>query len=305
METSAATPLVGEAVCLTAAMLWATAVVLFRGAIREHGARTINLAKGLIATLLLTVTVLVVGGWSSLITAPPAHLGWLAASGLVGLTLGDTALFAAVGKLGAHNGLLLQTLAPVFAATLAFPLGERLNVIQLLGAALVLVGVMAVISSQRNGRKGASDLPPRVLTAGLVFGVLAAFGQGSGVVLAKLGMAEIPTLPATTFRLATSVAGLLVIAAFRGGLRPLTHALSDRATARRVVPASVIGTYLAMSLMMLGIALAPASIAAVLLATPPVFSLLLESWLDRTWPQAVGVAGTIVTVAGVAVLSVG
>ncbi len=71
---------------------------------------------------------------------------------------------------------------------------------------------------------------------------------------------------------------------------------------RRMLPAAFLGTYLALVLMMVGVALAPATIAAVLLATSPIFGLVIEAVADRKPPTAFAVIGTIVAVAGVAVL---
>jgi drug/metabolite transporter (DMT)-like permease len=55
--------------------------------------------------------------------------------------------------------------------------------------------------------------------------------------------------------------------------------------------------------MMAGVDLAPASIAAVLLSTGPVFSLTIESAIERRLPTVRGVVGTLLAVTGVAVLS--
>ncbi|HSN57128.1 MAG TPA: DMT family transporter, partial [Candidatus Sulfomarinibacteraceae bacterium] len=132
--------MLGELASLTAAALWATSVVLFRGPIASWGARAVNLAKCLIGAVLLALTLPATGGYAELATAPGRDLAFIALSGLVGLTLGDTALFAAVARLGAHRTLLVQTTAPVFAGLLAAAGGERLAPGQLLGAAVVLAG---------------------------------------------------------------------------------------------------------------------------------------------------------------------
>lgn len=71
---------------------------------------------------------------------------------------------------------------------------------------------------------------------------------------------------------------------------------------RRMLPAAFLGTYLALLLMMIGVALAPATVAAVLLATSPIFSLVIEAVADRKRPTLLAVVGTITAVAGVAVL---
>jgi drug/metabolite transporter (DMT)-like permease len=109
-------------------------------------------------------------------------------------------------------------------------------------------------------------------------------------------------MPATLLRLAAGASGLVVVAAFGGWLSSLGNALQDREPMRRMVPAAFFGTFLALVLMTVGVALAPATIAAVLLATSPIFSLVIEAVADRKRPTALAVIGTFLAVAGVAVL---
>lgn len=290
----------GETACLGAALLWAVAVQIFALPISRHGARTVNLFKCTFATVLLGLTLLLVGGWSDLGSASGIDLALVALSGVVGLTLGDTALFAAVGRIGVHRSLLLQTTAPVFAAALAWPLGERLSIGQVVGSVVILIGVFVVLAGGKNsatlggGRKG----------VGLVFGLAAAFGQGGGLVIAKTGMDTLPVLPATFVRMGAGAMGLVVVALASRGLAQALQAFRDRGSLPRLVTASFFGTYLAMLLMMAGVAWAPASVAAVLLATPPIFSLVVESALERRWPTASGLIGTMIAVGGVAFLVV-
>jgi len=292
--------LAGQAACLSAAFLWALSVALFRGAIDLHGARSVNLAKCLLAAVLQGLTVVALGQADSLWTAPTRGLALIAVSGLVGLTLGDTALFAAVARIGVHRTLLLQTLAPVFAALLATAwLAERIAALEASGALTVLAGVALVVAP---AGRGASPAPARQ-TGGIALAVLAAFGQGTGVVLAKQGMSGVPVPAASFLRLGTAAAGLLLLAASAGRLRRLSALVRDRVSMARVVPATLMGTYLALFLMMAGVALAPASVAAVLLATSPVFSLVLESAIERRLPPLRGAAGTLLAVAGVALLA--
>lgn len=294
--------LLGEAACLSAAFLWAAAVAAFRDPIAVHGARAVNLAKCVVATILLAGTLAVVGGASAVAASPRGTL-LVAVSGLVGLTLGDTALFAAVTRIGVHRSLLLQTLAPLFAAVAALPLGDRLTPLQVLGGGAVLVGVALVLRPPRS--PVVTALEPPLTAVGVVLGVVSAAGQGLGVVIAKAGLEGMSDLTAATIRLAAASLGLVVVGVFTGSLGRVAHLASDARALRRVVPASFFGTYLTMVLMMAGIRLSPAAVAAVLLATSPVFGLLLESVLGRRWPDAPSVVGTAIAVAGVAVLSIG
>jgi drug/metabolite transporter (DMT)-like permease len=291
-------PFLGEGACLTAALLWAVAVVLFRSPIAAWGSRTANLVKCLIGTILVTLSMPFFGGFSPLWTTPKVDLAFVALSGVVGLTFGDSMLFAAIRRLGAHRTLVLQTTAPVFAGLLAAAAGERLSLVQLGGAAVVLGGVAVVVgpgNPEPESRRRAS-------AAGVVFALLAALGQGAAVVLAKEGLDTMAAMPATLLRLAAGASGLVVVAAFGGWLSSLGNALQDREPMRRMVPAAFFGTFLALVLMTVGVALAPATIAAVLLATSPIFSLVIEAVADRKRPTALAVIGTFLAVAGVAVL---
>ena len=289
----------GELACLAAAALWAGAVVWLRPSIARAGAPAINLLKCLLATALWGVTLAFTGELAALRGVSVAALGWLAASGLVGLSLGDTALFAAVRRTGAHHALLLQTLAPVFTAALAIPAGERLGPMQLAGGIVVLAGVGLVI---RGAMLAADARNERWEAVGVVFGILGAFGQGAGVTLAKWGLTETTVLQGTLVRLTAATVGLLLVGALRGQLPALSRALRDRETLRTAIPASLVATYLALMLMTAGIAWAPASVASVLLATAPVFSLVVEALIDRRRPTAISVIGTLIAVAGVALL---
>ena len=303
----------GEAACLGAASLWAVSVLLFRGPIQDHGPRTINLAKCALAAVLQGGTVLALGQTTRLLDAPGIELAFLAASGLVGLTLGDTALFAAVSRIGVHRTLLLQTFAPLFAAVLALVWrGERPTLPQTVGTILILAGVALVVAPGRR-RLWPDALPaadgavavgtgPGWDLAGIGLAVLAAFGQGAGVVLAKSGMESIPPVAASFFRLAVAALGLLLVTALLRRLDRLAGLLRSSSSVVRVIPATFLGTYIALFLMMAGVALAPSGIAAVLLATSPVFSLVLEAAIDRRRITLREAAGTVLAVVGVAVL---
>ena len=116
-----------------------------------------------------------------------------------------------------------------------------------------------------------------VAAGGIVLALLGAFGQGAGVVLAKEGLDSIAAMPATLLRLAAGTAGLLLAAAAGSGLSRMRAALTDSGPMKKMIPATVLGTYLALLLMMFGVASTPATIAAVLLATSPIFSLVIEA----------------------------
>jgi drug/metabolite transporter (DMT)-like permease len=313
MDRSAPFFFAGPLACLSAAFLWAVAISMFRRPVSRHGARAVNLVKCLLAAVLQGLTVWSLGRMGDLAEAPVRSLILTAASGLVGLTLGDTALFGSLARIGVHRTLLLQTLAPVFTALLAATWqGERLSGTQAAAGLVILGGIALVVMPRRAAGAGAATAPPPrgdgaggrlVLAGGVAFGVLAAFGQGCGVVLAKAGMNELPVLGASFLRLGVAALGLALLELTTGRLGRLRRMLRDGPALARAVPATILGTYLALFLMMAGVALAPASVAAVLLSTSPVFSLLLEAIVERRPIRPRALLGTLLAVAGVALLT--
>lgn len=301
MDSPNSVSILGPLACLTTATLWAISVHLFRSPIETFGARSVNLLKCSFAALLQGFTVLLLGQVSHLLTAPATSLLWIAASGILGLTIGDTALFAAVARLGVQRTLLLQTLAPIFVAIIAgLFMGEQLGSHTAIGGILILAGVTAVVFPSRNSRNHESWHLTGVLLA-----ILAALGQAVGLVLAKQGMHDIAILPASFLRLASATLGLLIVGALTGRLQRFRELLLDRAVRLRVVPATFLGTYLALFLMMSGIAWSPTSVSAVLLSTAPVFSLFLERVVAGRPITARGLIGTLLALAGIAVVSGG
>jgi len=313
--------LLGEAACLGAASVWALTLAMFRRPIAEHGARAVNLGKCTLAAVLLGATTWIVGQGGQLRAAGARELLLVAASGLVGLTIGDTALFTACAKLGAYRAVLLQTLAPVFTAVLAYAAwGETLGGGRLPGMLLTMAGIGLVISHSAPrrhgplegviGSDGAIAAPPagttvlaRVTGTGVALGILSALCQGTGIVMAKAGMTQMTFLPASFLRLGAAAAGLIVLEAVMGRLGSSVRDTTSRRTLLRLAPAAFMGSYVGIMLMMAGIERAPAAVATVLISTTPVFSLFLDVARGRERLTLRGIAGTLLAVAGVGLIS--
>ncbi len=290
-----------EAACLGAALAWAISLTMFRGLIGDHGARAVNLVKCLLSTVFLGLTTVAFGQLGPLLSAAPRELWLVALSGVVGLSLGDSALFASVHHLGVYRTLLLQSLAPVFTAALAAAfLGERLTAGQGLGAIIILWGVILVVAERRPS-PGSS--PGGFTRVGVIFALFAALGQGAGIVLAKEGMLRIPPLPASFLRLGASALGLVVLVALAGRGRATLGLLANPRSLLALVKPTVLGSYLGILMMTAGIAYAPATVVAVLLATTPVFSLFIDARLTGESLRARSLVGTLLTVLGVGVLA--
>jgi drug/metabolite transporter (DMT)-like permease len=162
---------------LLTTLLFSFSAIFANRSIKELGTTRANLGRLIVAILLLGTYAHLFGyGMSG------AGRNWFLISGVIGMGLGDLALFAAMPRLGARLTVLMcQCVAVPIAIQAEWVwMGTRLTLPQLGWAALIIVGVaVALMPSKRN--------PPQVpVTAlGFLFGFLAAVGQGLGAVVSR------------------------------------------------------------------------------------------------------------------------
>ncbi len=289
----------GEIAALVAAVLWAFASVVY-GHVGTHiPPLHLNLIKGIIAIVLLLITIVATGELSLVIAPVPLCL--LLLSGVIGIGLGDTAFLAGINSLGARRLLLLETLAPPMTAIFALIfLQERLNASAWCGVLLTILGVAWVIS-ERTEKEINSSLPLR----GVVFGLLAAVANASGAVLSRAALVNtnINPLWAALIRLGAATFFLLPLIAWQQD-KSKTSILSDSKQWRVVGAicfAAFCGTYLGIWLQQTAIKLAPVGIASTLLQTSPIFILPLALWTGEK-VSIRAVIGVIIAIAGIALL---
>ena len=301
---------IGELCALAAATTWAVGSILFAGLGRTVPAGAMNLGKLVAAGVLLSVTHVVLGGALLPPSASTHAIVLLSASGLLGLSLGDWAYFAAMDALGVARAMLLLSTAPVFAALGGrLWLDERLDARSGLGMALTIGGVVLVVMRRTPAPKIAAlaGAAPRPSTArGVALGIVSALGQAGGSLLSRRAMQEgIDPLAAAAGRLIVGAVGLFAIAMVWRRARPWIAALRRDRAWLKVGLAAVIGSYVGIWLAQIALQRSRSTgVATTLLATPPVLGLPLAHavGLDRITPRAL--FGAVVAVAGIALLSI-
>ncbi|MCZ6785898.1 MAG: DMT family transporter [Planctomycetota bacterium] len=284
---------VGEVASVGAAVCWAIGLTLFRTDVREVGARHVNLFKGLLGTLIFLGIVLVRG--VPAVAVEPAL--YLAASGVVGLAIGDTFLFGALGVLGAHKTALFGSLGPILTALGGWIfLQEALSATQIAGILMAAWGVALVVYYRDASRD------PSPTSRGVLYGLVAATCQAAGTLLARVGLKETDALWGTTLRLGAATAALLLWAVMRRDLAPALRILLEPARLRRLVPAVLVATLCGLWLMQVGIKHAPAAVASALHSTTPLFTLPIALFWLREHLGRLGILGSFVAVGGVVVL---
>ena len=200
---------------------------------------------------------------------------WLGTSGVVGLGIGDSGLFAAYVTIGPRRSLLLMALAPIFASLGAyFILGETLPAVAVLGIALTLGGVVLVILEGEE-HSGEAPVSGKLKKYGVLCGLVAAIGQGLGLVLAKKGIDLNPAvtlnpLSATLMRMVLGACSLWFVMLAAGKLPQLRNAFNSREGMRQTVAAAFLGPFLGVTLSMVAVTYAETGIAQTLLSLMPV-----------------------------------
>jgi drug/metabolite transporter (DMT)-like permease len=157
---------------LGAAFFYAWSVTCARRSSAHHGPDLANLGR-------LVVAIVVVGLFVAFSGRHPfcAGWGWLILGGVLGLGIGDIALFHALPRIGVGLTMLLtQCLAAPFALILEYQaLGHSPNGTQMLAALVILIGVGVALGAPAEG-------DPADRRTGVWLGVLSALGQACGAV---------------------------------------------------------------------------------------------------------------------------
>ncbi|MBC7824377.1 MAG: DMT family transporter [Candidatus Parcubacteria bacterium] len=270
-------PFRGELAALSAALIWASASVIYIGVGRQLSPLILNFTKGWIAVVLLLFTLLLRGQLLPSISA--THWGLLLLSGILGIGFGDTAYFNALNCIGARRTLLLETLAPSLSALLALLfLQERLSASAGWGIGLTLAGVFWVVA-ERVPTAHPHFRPWR----GLGFGLLAALGQSIGAVLSRAALSgtEIDPLWSTLIRLVGGTIVLAIWVAVRQSPREMLKPVQSRRLFTVVAGTAFISTYLGIWLQQISLKYAATGVAQALTNTSPLFILPIALWMGE------------------------
>jgi drug/metabolite transporter (DMT)-like permease len=272
----ATAPYVGEILSVSAAVLWALAIVLFKKSGESVHPLALNTFKDVLA-MLLYIPTLAFAGVSLLQPFPLNAYLLLLASGVIGIAVGDTLLLKSLFMIGAGPSALVSCLYSPFIIGLSYLwIGERLTPLQLVGVALI---VAAVLEATRVDDRSKLGLKRRF--AGIGWGVLAQISMAVGVVMIKPLLDEAPLLWAVQIRLIGGVAALLLFLWVNPARGRILSTLLVRGSRSYTVSSSAIGGYLAMVIWLGGMKLTKASIASALNQTNTVFVLIFASLILR------------------------
>jgi drug/metabolite transporter (DMT)-like permease len=234
-------------------------------------------------------------------------LPWFLLSGVIGFGLGDLALYQAFPKIGSRLSMILIhcLAAPIAAATEWFWLGTALSLFQVCSSLVILLGVAIALAPREH-----LHIPRNLLILGIVFGVIAAFGQAFATVVSRKAYSvaaaageHVDGLTAAYQRIwggvAFAAAGY-IIARWR------KSALPEPSFLERMRPAwkwlainATCGPAIGVAFMQLALAKAPTGIVLPIMALSPLTIIPFSKWLEKEKPTIRSLIGGAIAVVGV------
>lgn len=286
---------------LGAAACWAISSVISVTPSRHLGAFAFTRWRMLMVACMLWAVVAVSGTWHNF----DAHAwGVMAFSGLVGIFIGDTALFSAINRLGPRRAGVLFATHAAFSAVLGFVwLDERMSLQAFLGAALTLGGVMmAIVLGRHKGETHAWEVDRGHVGIGVALALVAALCQAVGSLIAKPVMAtQVDPIMASAVRVTVASCAHFVLLA--AGLK------AERAHTRptlKVLAQTALNGFIAMgigmTLVLLALEKGDVGMVAILSSVSPILVLPLLWFQLRRAPALGAWIGASLTVAGTALI---
>jgi drug/metabolite transporter (DMT)-like permease len=302
----------GELFALLAAITWAVALVLFKRSGETVSPLAMSMFKNVVACLCLGATLLVLEVFPQVLPAgdgavplgrvrdlPATDIGILLLSGILGIAIADTLLFYALDLIGVGLVTVAECTYTPFVMLFAWMLlDEGVESSDVVGAGMVLAGVL--ISSTHAPP---ADRTRRQLLLGSLLCVAAIGLMAVGIVWAKPIIERTSLLPTTMMRLIGGTVIMTLMIAVSRRRAAFFAVLKPSRAWRTMVPASVLGTYLAMIFWVGGFKYTKASIAAVLNQTSTIFALIMATLILKEPFTKRKMTAAVLAFAGVAVVT--
>jgi drug/metabolite transporter (DMT)-like permease len=292
----------GEIAALGTALCWSVGPLFFTTAAKSIGALDTNRLRLLVTSVLYLLGHLLVFGALFPAGLDRVSASMLVISGVLGMAVGDTALYQSMLFIGPRRSMLVTTTTPVFSTVLAWVfLSQILGLWQVAGILLTVSGIGWVILRQ----PGAADGGPtrERLVKGVSFALLAALTQSASLIVARRAMGEtVNPFSASLVRFIGAAAVMWLYTVARGEVRKVVKSLFDKRIAALIGGGCVIGPFVGVTLSMVAIRFAPIGIATALMVTTPLMVIPFSRVFFDDHPGLRGVAGALLAVAGVALI---
>ena len=265
---------------LLTTLSWSFCIFPFTQAARRLGSNSLNHFRLLLALCFITIISFAVDSkaFSEIFSSEYTQAWlWLGLSGIVGLTIG---------------------------------LDESLSFIGIIGIFITIIGVNFISLGKKERDKIPTHQQSKI-TIGVIAGILSAFCQGAGLVLAKKGMLmekelaiTINPFHATFIRLTIATSSLYLLTIFRGKIKTVMKPLFENKDGgiKFAIAGTIFGPTLGVSLSLFTVSLIEPSIAQTIFSLVPAFALFVARILTKEKITFQSLLGVTIAMSGVIIL---
>jgi drug/metabolite transporter (DMT)-like permease len=285
---------VGDLCALVSALFWSFSVILMRVSGLQVAPLPLTFFKIWVAVVLLMITLVWEGSPWVLDLA-----GWdyfrLVVSAILGITLADTMIAAALNRLGASLQALADCVyAPAIALVGLMMFGESLGAWELIGGALVVSGVFV------GAARTVEIKEPGDLWIGILLAAGAHIIMAVGILMVRDLFREHSLIWVSTFRFVVAGGVMFLLVALRGRaqLRNLFLGFRRRDTWKVMIPMSIFGPFLATLFWVAGFKHLSAGRAAIFNQMSTVFIVILAYVILRERLTVRKIVGVVLAILG-------
>ena len=301
----------GELIALVTTICWSIGIFPFTEASIRLGTAALNQYRLLLAWCIISILILVFYPVSvtGLFSIPKFNQYlFLGCSGIIGFTIGDFFSFNSFKLLGPKLGSLYTTIAPGAALIAGFLiLNEKINFVGIIGIIITVSGVIWLTLSKKD-KTSSENAGFKRNSKGILFGLIGAICQGTGLVLSKLGMDSYPeklsTLHAVWIRLLFAFSAAFFISLITGRMKKNSEPIFRNQ--QNGLPYLLLGTFfgpvLGVSFSLLAIQYIEVAAAQTIFALLPIVVLPINFFYYKEKITTQAVFACLVAVLGVFIL---
>lgn len=291
---------IGELAALATAFCYMFVGIFFEAAGKRVGSLAVNLIRLIIGFLILSIFTFFVRGHLLPVDSNLHNWTWLSISGVIGFFLGDLFLFQAFLEVGTRISLLMLGAAPPMTALLGYIfMKETLSVMGILGMFITIGGIALVILGKDAEEEKIKLKHP---VKGLFFAFMGAVGNSVGMIFSKVGMGDYHPLAATQIRIVAGFISFLALFTYLNKWDELKVAIKDKKALKLITGGAIFGPFLGVSLQLTSLKYTTAGISSTISSIMPITILPYSILVYKEKLSMKEVIGTLVSVAGIAIL---
>lgn len=290
---------IGEFAALLTAFFWTITALSFTSASHKIGSLSVNFWRLVIGIILISIFVLIQGENIFPLDVDIKAWFWLLLSGVIGIFLGDLFLFKSFTITGPRVSLLIMSISPPIAAVISwFALGDSLSFFAIVGMIVTISGIVLVILTKNADKEKGMKL--KYDKIGVIYAILGAFGQATGLVMSKIGLQYIDNpFVATQIRLYAGIIGFIILISWVKRWTPIMQSLNNKKAMATLSLGSFFGPFLGISFSLIAVKYTNPGIVQTITSITPILIIPFAVYINKEKIGILDIVGALIAVCGV------